>query len=132
LSAFWGQNAVTRRPAQRRAGCSGSADGLLSAYPERVLQSLDLWVFLILYALAIPVGLFAFIHAALQRAEAYTATDKLTKPAWLGITGAGTIALILFNPAGWLLFWLIGLVAVLVYLVDVKPAVTEVQRGQRW
>lgn len=103
------------------------------AYPGLVLlQSLDLWVFLILYAVAIPVGLFAFVHAALQRADAYTATDKLTKPAWLGITGGGTVALILFNPAGWLMFWLIGLVAVLVYLVDVKPAVTEVQRGPRW
>lgn len=105
----------------------------MSAYPGRVLlQSLDLWVFLILYGLAIPVGLFAFIHAALQRADAYTATDKLTKPAWLGITGGATAVLVLFNPAAWLFFWLLGLVAVLVYLVDVKPAVTEVQRGPRW
>jgi Protein of unknown function (DUF2516) len=104
----------------------------LSAYPEQVLQQLDLWVFHILYVVAIPVGFFAFIHAALQRADAYTATDKLTKPAWLGITGGSTVALILFHPASWLLFWLIGLVAVLVYLVDVKPAVTEVQRGPRW
>jgi hypothetical protein len=31
-----------------------------------------------------------------------------------------------------MLFYLVGLVAVLVYLVDVKPAVTEVQRGPRW
>ncbi|MGH3973375.1 MAG: DUF2516 family protein [Pseudonocardiaceae bacterium] len=95
-------------------------------------MSLDHWVILILYALAMPVGLFAFIHAALQRADAYTATDKLTKPAWLGITGGGTAVLILFYPDDLLLFWLIGLVAVLVYLVDVKPAVTEVQRGPRW
>lgn len=104
----------------------------MSAYSWGVLLSLDLWVFLILYALAMPVGLFAFIHAALQRADAYTATDKLTKPAWLGITGGGAAVLILFYPAEWLMFWLIGLVAVLVYLVDVKPAVTEVQRGPRW
>lgn len=97
-----------------------------------MLQTLDIWVYLILYGLAIPVGLFTFIHAALQRADAYTATDKLTKPAWLGITGGGTFALILFQPDRWLMFWLIGLVAVLVYLVDVKPAVTEVQRGPRW
>jgi hypothetical protein len=98
-----------------------------------LLQSLDLWVFWILYRLAIPVGLFAFIHAALQRADAYTAADKLTKPAWLGITGGAT-ALLLLNllGGGQLLFYLIGLVAVLVYLVDVKPAVTEVQRGPRW
>ncbi|MGH3896943.1 MAG: DUF2516 family protein [Pseudonocardiaceae bacterium] len=96
------------------------------------MQSLDQLVYLILYGLAIPVGLFAFIHATLQRADAYTATDKLTKPAWLGITGGGTAVLILFQPPGLLMFWLLGLVAVLVYLVDVKPAVTEVQRGPRW
>jgi hypothetical protein len=31
------------------------------------------------------------------------------------------------------LFWLAGLVAVLVYIVDVKPAVVGVQGGgQRW
>ncbi|HKR48235.1 MAG TPA: DUF2516 family protein [Pseudonocardiaceae bacterium] len=97
-----------------------------------MLENLDLYVYFVLYLVAVPVGLFTFIHAALQRADAYTATDKLTKPAWLGITGGGTVALILFNPAGLLMFWLIGLVAVLVYLVDVKPAVTEVQRGPRW
>ena len=73
-----------------------------------------------MYWLAIPVGLFAFIHAALQRADAYTATDKLTKPAWLGITGGATAALVLFPPGGsFLILWLIALVAVLVYIVDV-------------
>ncbi len=99
-----------------------------------LLQSLDVLVLKSLYGLAILVGLFTVIHAALQRADAYTATDKLTKPAWLGITGGGTVALMLCRPwvSGWLIFWLIGLVAVLVYLVDVKPAVTEVQRGPRW
>ena len=97
-----------------------------------LLERLDFYVYFVLYLTAVPVGLFTFIHAALQHADAYTATDKLTKPAWLGITGGGTAALILFPPAGWLMFWLLGLVAVLVYLVDVKPAVTEVQRGPRW
>jgi hypothetical protein len=98
-----------------------------------LLQSLDYKVLQTLYWLALLVGLFAFIHAARQRADAYTATDKLTKPAWLGITGGGTVALLLFRPwTSLLMLWLIGLVAVLVYLVDVKPAVTEVQRGPRW
>lgn len=98
-----------------------------------LLERLDFLVYDVLYLAAIPVGLFAFIHASLQRADAYTATDKLTKPAWLGITGGATF-LLLINAAmiESLLFWLLGLVAVLVYLVDVKPAVTEVQRGPRW
>ena len=72
----------------------------------------------------------------IQRADAFTAADKLTKPAWLGITGASLLVLIVFqggprSSGG--LFWLAALVAVLVYIVDVKPAVVRVQGGgQRW
>ena len=45
--------------------------------------------------------------------DAYTAADKLTKPAWLGITG-GACALLLLNLVvpGSMLFYLIGLVAI--------------------
>ncbi|MDQ3153642.1 MAG: DUF2516 family protein [Actinomycetota bacterium] len=94
---------------------------------------LDIWVYLIISFAAIPVGVFAFVHAVIQRSDAYTAADKLTKPAWLGITGAGAavLALFRFGEPGSIL-WLAGLIAVLVYLVDVKPAVTEVQRGPHW
>ncbi|MGW0516696.1 DUF2516 family protein [Crossiella sp. NPDC003009] len=87
----------------------------------------------IIYFAAIPVGLFAFVHALIQRADAFTAADKLSKPAWLGITGGGTAALALFVFGGpGSLFWMAGLVAVLVYLVDVRPKVIEAQRGPRW
>jgi uncharacterized protein DUF2516 len=82
---------------------------------------------------AVPVGVFAFIHALLQRPDAYAAIDRLTKPAWLAITGGATAALLLFSfaTAGWI-FWIAGLVAALVYIVDVRPKLIEVQRGQRW
>lgn len=77
-------------------------------------------------------GLFAFVHAVLQRADAYSAADRKTKPVWLGITGASTAAMALFPfySAG-TMFWMAGLVAVLVYLVDVRPKLIEVQRGGR-
>jgi len=79
------------------------------------------------------VGLFAFFHALLQRPDAYTAIDRMTKPAWLGITAGGTLALVLFGLSGigWIL-WIGGLVAALVYIVDVRPRLIEVQRGNRW
>lgn len=102
-------------------------------YPGQVLlETLDIWVYRIIYWVAVPVGIYALAHAALQRADAFTAADKLTKPAWLGITGGASALLLLNVVASQLLFYLIALVAVLVYLVDVKPAVTEVQRGPRW
>jgi hypothetical protein len=78
-------------------------------------------------------GLFAFFHALSQRPDAYTAIERMTKPAWLGITGGGTAALLLFGPGGvGSIFWLAGLIAVLVYMVDVRPKLIEVQRGPRW
>ena len=81
----------------------------------------------------IPVGVFAFVHALLQRADAFTAIDRMTKPAWLGITGGSTLALVLFSfPSFTMMFWIAALVAALVYIVDVRPRLIEVQRGNRW
>jgi hypothetical protein len=101
-----------------------------------LLYELDRWVLFVIWLLAIPTGGYAFVHALMQRADAFTAADKLTKPAWLGITGASLLVLIVFRggPLGsGLLFWIAALVAVLVYIVDVKPAVVGVQGGgQRW
>ncbi|MET0134516.1 MAG: DUF2516 family protein [Kibdelosporangium sp.] len=97
----------------------------MPTFADLIVQVID-WA-------ALPVGLFAFVHALLQRADAYAAIDRLTKPAWLGITGGGTAAVLLFSFASFgMMFWIAGLVAVLVYIVDVRPKLIEVQRGQRW
>jgi Protein of unknown function (DUF2516) len=95
-------------------------------YEAVLIQLLIAWA-------AVPVGIFAFIHAMMQRPDAYAAIDRLTKPAWLGITGGGAAALLLnvLWGIGWL-FLVGGLVAVLVYIVDMRPKLIEVQRGQRW
>lgn len=95
---------------------------------------LQFWIEMALWWASIPVGIYAFGHAAMQRADAFTAVDKLTKPAWLGISGGGALALVLSRGllgAG-AIFWIAGLVAVLVYIVDVRPKVTEVQKGSSW
>lgn len=101
-----------------------------------VLESLDVWIVTGLWILGIPVGGYAFLHALRQRADAFTAVGKLTKNAWLGITGVALLLLILIasGPMGsGAIFWLAAVIAVLVYIVDVKPAVVGVQRGdQRW
>ena len=97
--------------------------------------TLDQWVLFGVWLLAIPVGGYAFVHALMQRADAFTAADKLTKPAWLGITGASLLILIVFQGgprSSGALFWIAGLVAVLVYIVDVRPRLIEVQRGNKW
>lgn len=106
-----------------------------------LLYALDDYVIFGIYLVAAPVGVYAFVHALMQRSDAFTAADKLTKPAWLGITGAGAailvLSLITYDPRvggiGLGIFWLAAIVAICVYIVDVKPAVIGVQGGgQRW
>jgi hypothetical protein len=92
------------------------------------------WIEYVLNWAAVPVGLFAFLNAAVQRTDAYAAANKMTKPIWLAITGGGTLACALFHFYDFtLMFWIAGLVAILVYIVDVRPKLIEVQRGgQKW
>jgi hypothetical protein len=73
------------------------------------------------------MALYAFVHAAMQRPDAYTAADKMTKPVWLIILGLSV-------PAAWLLS-VMGAVAAAcaagVYLVDVRPKLLEIQGKSR-
>ena len=90
----------------------------------------DEWIVFILNWAAVPVGVFAFVHAVVQRSEAFSAANKMTKPIWLAITGGGTVACALFHFYDFtMMFWIAGLVAVLVYIVDVRPKLLDVQRG---
>ena len=74
-------------------------------------------VTLVLFA----VQTFAFVDAVSRRPETFPAADKLTKPAWLIILGLALAAHMLFwSPLTFLN--LIGAVATIVYIVDVRPA----------
>jgi hypothetical protein len=97
----------------------------------QLLYHLDEYVLLAAWIAAIPVGVYAFIHAARTRPDAFTAAEKLTKPAWLAITGGGLAVLLIFTGGPLTLIWVVGLIAVLVYLVDVRPRLIEVQRRRR-
>ena len=68
---------------------------------------------------------FAFVDAMTHRPDAYAATDKLTKTAWLIILGLGVLAHLLF-PSPLSLFNLVGIIAALVYLLDVRPALKAI------
>ena len=85
---------------------------------------------LVLRLLALGAAVFALIHAVRQRKDAFTAADKLSKPIWLGILAVATLVLLLLPVVG--LFGIVAVVAVCVYLVDVRPRVDEIQRGPRW
>jgi len=87
-------------------------------------------ILLALRLLALAAAVFAIFHAVRQRKDAFTAVDKLTKPIWLGILVASLFVIFLFGAVNML--GLIAVVAVCVYLVDVRPRVDDVQRGPRW
>lgn len=72
---------------------------------------------------------YAFVHAAMQRQDAYTAADKLTKPVWLAILGVSGLLCLLFGVS--VLGMTIAAVATGVYLADVRPKLLEVQGKSR-
>jgi len=89
-----------------------------------------IWILEVIHWGSALVGLFAFVHALLQRADAYSAADRKTKPVWMLITGGATLAMALFSVMGpGMIFWVPAMAAALVYIVDVRPKLIEVQRG---
>jgi hypothetical protein len=93
-----------------------------------MLQGVAGSVLLVLNWAVLAVTVYAFVHAAMQRPDAYTAADKLTKPVWLVILGvSGLLALVLGGTLG----SVIAAVAAGVYLVDVRPRLLEVQGKSR-
>ncbi|WP_454835916.1 DUF2516 family protein [Rhodococcus qingshengii] len=88
-------------------------------------------IFLALKVLALVGAVYAIVHAVRQRPDAFTAVNKLTKPIWLGILIVAALILSATSPVG--LLGIIAVVAVCVYLVDVRPRVDDIQHGgSRW
>jgi hypothetical protein len=84
----------------------------------------------VLFALQIAVlvaTVYSFVHAAMQRPDAYTAANKLTKPVWLVILGIGALLALVLSITG----VAIAAVAAGVYLVDVRPKILEIQGKSR-
>lgn len=84
-------------------------------------------VVLVLQIAVAMTALYAFIHAAMQRTDAYTAAEKLTKPVWLLILGASVPLTMMLSALG----ATIGACAAGVYLVDVRPKLLEIQGKSR-
>ena len=92
-----------------------------------MLQGVAGVVLQLLFWAVLFATVYAFVHAAMQRPDAYTAVDKLTKPVWLVILGAGALLAVVLGVTG----MAIAAVAAGVYLVDVRPKLLEVQGKSR-
>ncbi|GAA2623590.1 DUF2516 family protein [Streptomyces axinellae] len=82
---------------------------------------------LVILALAV----FAFVDGAIRREDAYRAADKQTKQFWLIILGIAVVVNLLPIPGLGMLLTLAGLVASIVYIVDVRPALKQISGGGR-
>jgi uncharacterized membrane protein YgcG len=83
-----------------------------------------LWMIVSLVFLVTSVA--AFVMAALAREDAYRAADKKTKPFWMVILGVA-VAVNLFIPM--LFLQIAGLIASIVFFVDVRPALQQISGG---
>ena len=78
----------------------------------------------------LALALWAFVDALTRPATGYVAAGKLTKPGWLAITGLAVLVIYFFSPMSFL--GLPAVIASVVYLVDVRPAVRGLRRGNSW
>jgi hypothetical protein len=92
-----------------------------------MLQGVAGLVLTVLSWAVIATTVYAFVHAAMQRQDAYTAADKLTKPVWLVILGLAGLLSWVLGVTG----TVIAAVAAGVYLADVRPKLLEVQGKSR-
>jgi hypothetical protein len=85
-----------------------------------------------LVALVVMLGVkgFAFVNALSFSPEAYQAAGKATKNAWAIGLGAGFVAQILLMGSPLNIIHLAFIIAALVYLADVRPALSQVM-GRR-
>jgi Protein of unknown function (DUF2516) len=84
---------------------------------------------LLVVAIALfAVEAWAFIDAVSRRPEVFEAANKQNKKMWLWILGIALVAhMIFWHPIN--ILNMIGAVASLVYLLDVRPAVRSLTRN---
>jgi hypothetical protein len=96
------------------------------------MGSFDVVLYEVLHWAVVALALWALVDALMRPAPGYVAAGKLTKPAWAGITALALVIAYFTAPlAGF--FWVPAVVASAVYLVDVRPAIKGMRRGNsRW
>ena len=87
-------------------------------------------VFFVLYWGVLALTVWAFVDALIRPANGFVAAGKLTKPGWAAITGLAALIVFWQGPMSFL--GLPAVIAAVVYLVDVRPAVKGLRRGNSW
>jgi hypothetical protein len=115
-------------PRRITAAGAGRADRLAAMGHLPWALQLTIFIQAIILIGCLAVGLWALVHCALQRNDAFSAVGTLSKGLWLAIiAGAMLLALVLNTVAQF--FTLISLTASLVYLLDIRPAIRDITSG---
>jgi hypothetical protein len=88
--------------------------------------AVESYLTLLMMFVLLAITIFAFINSLLYSAESYVAAGKLTKPAWNIILGLAVLLQLI--PAGLFIIRIALLIAALVYLADVRPALAGLRR----
>ena len=84
---------------------------------------------LLVEVILLGVKIYAFVSCLMYSAEAYSAANKLTKPAWGIILGLGlVIQVVMAGSSPINLINLAFTIAAFVYLADVRPALASLTR----
>ena len=94
------------------------------------MATFDAFLLQVLTWAALALAAWALVDAVVRPAPAFVAAGKLTKPAWLAITAIAAVVVYFFGLLSFL--GLPAIVAAVVYLVDVRPAVRGLRRGNSW
>ena len=89
-------------------------------------SDVEAWVFVAIAFVLLVIKIFAFVSSLLYSGQAYNAADKLNKATWTLILGIGVVLQVVPVPLA--LVDLAMLVAALVYLADVRPALAGLRR----
>jgi len=90
-------------------------------------MTFDTIVYLVVYYGVLALAVWAFVDALVRPGAAYVAAGKLTKPGWMAITAIAALVVYFRGPMDF--FGLPAVIAAVVYLVDVRPAVRGLHRG---
>ncbi len=97
----------------------------------QLIDHIESGIYAVLFWGLLVVRVWALGDALARKSAAFPAAGKLTKPAWVALTGFSlAISALLQAPLS--LISLALLIVSMVYLADVRPAVREVSGGSRW
>lgn len=88
--------------------------------------TVESYVHLVIAIASLAVTIFAFVNSLLYSREAYVAAGKLTKTTWCTILGFAVLLQLV--PLGLFIISIALLIAALVYLADVRPALAGLTR----